>query len=236
MKKEMKDFFWCLMVRGWCFEKSFQTIVVIFSNLPPLVKPHSVLLPLVYGTSQALKKGKRHQLFTLLATHIPHVSLLVLINCGLRYVRCLAEADSLSPDASMALPCSRLLAAQACSYGFWQSLPQINSSLSLLLSNASYFCPFTCSFPHPSLFQGNSSLLILWGLVARAQHRQWKGIPTKSVQVIIGLSVWNHLSAGLRHWPRSYILFCNWCPCCQMSLQAGRSRQNLQDSPRFQLM
>lgn len=36
----------------------------------------------------------------------------------LRYIRCLAGAHSLSSDGNMALPCSRILAAQACSYGF----------------------------------------------------------------------------------------------------------------------
>lgn len=34
----------------------------------------SLLLPLVYGTSQALTKGKPHQLFTLPATHNPRFS------------------------------------------------------------------------------------------------------------------------------------------------------------------
>lgn len=60
-------------------------VVILASKRHPveaafsMVKPHSVLLPLVDGTSQALIKGKLHQLFKLPATHIPHVSLLVLI-------------------------------------------------------------------------------------------------------------------------------------------------------------
>lgn len=101
------------------------------------------------------------------------------------------------------------------------------------VSNTSYFCTSTCSFS-PTLLLSRA-ILPYWFCEVQWSERSTgtgKGVGSipKKIQVFIGLSVWNNLSAGLHHWPRWYILFCNWCPCCQMS---QGSRQNLQDSPSF---
>lgn len=104
------------------------------------------------------------------------------------------------------------------------------------VSNTSYFCPSSCSLSttlHPS-----RTILPYWLCEVHSPARRTgtgKGvgsIPGK-LQVFIGLSVWDNLSAGLHHRLNWYILFCNWCPCCQTSLQDGGSRQNPQDAPRF---
>lgn len=158
------------------------------------------------------------------------------MNGSLRYVRCLAKAHSLSSDVNIVLPCSRIF-AQACSYGLWQSLPQINSSFSLLLylTHPIFVLPLAL-FP-PTLLLSRAILPYWFCEVQWPEHGTGTGkgvgsIPAK-LQVFIGLSVWDNLSAGLHHRPRWYILFCNWCPCCQLSLQAGGSRQKLQDAPHF---
>lgn len=73
--------------------------------------------------------------------------------------------------------------------------------------NTSYFCPSTWSLSPTLPQEGHSSLLILWGSVGSAQHRQRKGRGINSHK-IQAFTVWDNLSAGLCHWRCWYIVLC----------------------------
>lgn len=82
----------------------------------------------------------------------------------------------------MVVPCSRIIAAQACSYGFWQSLPQINSFFSLLLcpTHPIFVLPLAL-FPPPFSFPGPFFLIDFarssGQSVAQALERAWDQFP-----------------------------------------------------------